>query len=183
MKKIKCAEIEELLIKKSFENLADSEKNVLKEHLKLCDQCRIFEKTLMKIHGSLELAGENVLIPNPAIWDSLVNRIKATKREQAGLLNKVWQSFVASFKIKIPVYKVVLGIVAVFLIFYSLESLNFFGREKNSTLLKPFQTEKLGLDSTTVLEYINLIEKQKIGRSIRDDSLLISFIVTLDEGN
>ena len=84
-KKMKCDEIEFLLIKRNFDEPTMKESLLVEEHLENCSSCRNYQKTLSNLQESMKETLEGP-VPDPAIRKRVVKRMEALKPEQAGMI-------------------------------------------------------------------------------------------------
>src|SRR5574341_570208 len=74
-----CAEMQNLLIKKDFDELTERENFLIAEHVQHCEGCRAFQSALIQIQYSMQPGDDEPLAPDPAIRRNLRNRIQASK--------------------------------------------------------------------------------------------------------
>lgn len=176
--KISCSEIEELLIKqKMLENdLKISESEALKTHLATCKKCAKYQNILLNMERSVDIENEFRLAPNSEIKENLSARLRSKniRDQKAGSGQKIFFDFL---RVKVPVYQAAVGMLLLFLVFYAVSDFGL-GNQKESDTTSRAQIERPIADSLTMMQNIRLLESQKLGRNIKEDSLLIRFIVT-----
>jgi len=176
--KISCSEIERLLIKQRIlENeLKTAESEVLKTHLATCEECAKYQSVLLNVGHLVDIENEFRLAPNSEIKENLSARLRAKNR---GVPNadSTQKSFFDFLKIKIPVYQAAVGTLLLFLVFYAVSDFGFGNQEKLDSSPATFNERPI-VDSLTMIQNIRLLESQKLGKNIEEDSLLIGFIVT-----
>ena len=70
-----------------------------------------------------------------------------------------------------------MGTLLLFLVFYAVSDFGFGNQEKLDSSPATFNERPI-VDSLTMIQNIRLLESQKLGKNIEEDSLLIRFIVT-----
>ncbi len=176
--KIRCSEIEELLIKqKIVENdLKTAESEALKTHLATCEECAKYQRVLLNVSHLVAIENEFGLAPNSELKEDLSGRLRA-KNIRVPKTDSTQKSFLDFLKIKIPVYQAAVGTLLLFLFFYAVSDFGLGNEERLDTTSRA-QIERSIVDSLTMMQNIRLLESQKLGRNIKEDSLLIRFIVT-----
>ncbi len=175
-----CVEVQDLLIKRDFAELAVPESMALTEHLQECEACRAFQNVLLKMQQAIQPAAVESLAPDPAIRQNLRNSIHLAQpaRHASPGLSEIWHAILDILKLRIPVYQAVLGMAMIFAIFIGIDKLNARGERE---MLKRLQIEQSGkqiIAPSAVSPHIAQIDSQKIGRSVAEDSLLMRFMVT-----
>jgi hypothetical protein len=176
-KNMKCDAVEFLLIKKNFDELGIQESLALEEHLKSCDSCRSYQKTLSNLQDSMR-AGTDRLAPDPAIREAVIKRMEALKPEQAGIVVRGWHYVRDLLRHRIPIYQPLLGAALVLLIFVGTKQLSIPVEEKPPDVETPVRTEMVTPAQMSVMDNLDIIKGQKIGRSAGEDTTLARFIVT-----
>ena len=176
-KKMKCDEIEFLLIKRNFDELTMKESLLVEEHLENCDSCRSYQKTLSNLQDSMKVSTET-LAPDPAIRKRVIKRMEALKPEQAGILSRGWQYASKLLQHRIPVYQPLLGAVLVVLMFVGAKQLISPAVEEPTGIQTPAPTEMVMPAQMSVMDNLGIVKAQKIGRSAGEDTTLARFIVT-----
>ncbi len=176
--KINCSEIEELLIKQTMlENyLKTPESEALKKHLANCEECVKYQSILVNVSHSVDIENEFRLSPNSQIKETLRARLR-TKNMRVAKAGSTQKGLLNFLRIKIPVYQAAVGTVLLYLVFYAVSDFSSGNEEKLDTTSRA-HIEKPIVDSLAMIQNIRLLESQKLGRNIKEDSLLIRFIVT-----
>ncbi|MFQ5641299.1 MAG: hypothetical protein ACE5IR_25250, partial [bacterium] len=119
--KVNCAEIEELLIKRSIsaENLINSEHAALKGHLTTCENCANYQSVLLNMERSVDIENEFGFIPASGIKKKLLAKLPA-QNKVVYKIDSTWRSFFDFLRIQIPVYQAILGALLIFMIFYAI---------------------------------------------------------------
>ncbi|MGB7062983.1 MAG: hypothetical protein WBF13_11610 [Candidatus Zixiibacteriota bacterium] len=165
------------MIKKNFDELTQQEGLLLEEHLKSCDLCRSYEKTLSHLQDSMRVGAEK-LAPDPAIRENIIQRMEALRPEQAGALVRGWHYVRDLLRHRIPVYQPLLGAVLVLLIFVGAKRLTLPAEKKPPDVQSLARTEIVMPTQMGVIDNLEIIKTQKIGRSAGEDTTLARFIVS-----
>jgi hypothetical protein len=175
---IDCDGIEQLLIKKSLEELTDEESRLLQKHLRSCDRCRSYQSALLKLKDSMQICTEDKLAPHPSIRETVIERMKSLKPQEAGFLGRAYQSVMRLFEYRIPLYQVLSGAVLIALIFLAVKQFSFTAEQKTTELHNVAQVETSIPAQMRVMDDLGIIDQQKIGQNVKDDTTLTRFIVT-----
>ena len=173
----KCDEIERLLIKRGFDELTQQESLLLEDHLRSCDSCRCYQNALSNLQDSMRIGTEK-LAPDPAIRESIIRRMEALRPRQAGIAVRGWHHIRDLLQHRIPVYQPVLGAVLVLLIFTVVKHLSMPTEEEPLDVQTLVQTEIVMPTQLSVIDNLEIIKAQKIGRSAGEDTTLARFIVS-----
>jgi hypothetical protein len=176
-KKMKCDEIEFLLIKRNFDELTTKESLLVEEHLESCDSCRSYQKILSNLQDSMKVSAER-LVPDPAIRENIIQRMEALGPRQPGIVARGWHYLGDLLKRRIPVYQPLLGALLILLIFLGTKQLSAPVEEKRADIQAPVGTEVLIPAQMSVMDDLGIVKAQKIGRSAGEDTTLARFIVT-----
>jgi len=175
---IRCEDIEGLLIRQNFEDLTGNEKSLLQEHVKTCNQCRNYQHHLMNFQNSMAISKKSQLRPDPVIRQTLMDRMNALKPKNYRIVDSLWQRLLNILEYRIPVYQGLIGIACCLLIFVGINYFSFSNQPHSESL----QYTKMMADTTfyqiNVIENLQIIEQQKIGKNISEDTLLTRFIVS-----
>ena len=174
---MRCDDMERLLIKKNFDELTQQESLLVEGHLKSCDLCRSYGKTLSHLQDSMRIGTEK-LAPDPAIRESIIQRMKALRPERARIVAGGWHYIRDLLKHRIPVYQPLLGAVLVLLIFAGAKQLSLPTEERPSDVQSLVETEIVMPAQLSVMDNLEIIRGQRIGRSAGEDTTLARFIVT-----
>ncbi len=104
--------------------------------------------------------------------------MKSRQPKRISFVQVIWQKLLGMLQYRIPVYQGVIGMAVSLLIFLAV---NFFSiSTKHHPIASP-EFRAMGEVAATQLNVINsleIIEQQKIGRSVSEDTLLTRFVVT-----
>ncbi len=175
---MKCEAVEQLLIKQGIERLSADENSLLQNHLKTCIHCQEYQNQLVSIRSSITINQKSPLKPDPAIHQSLMNRMKTLKPNKQWFFDSFWQRLLNVLEYRIPVYQGLIGLACSLLIFVVI---NYFSFSSQHQAVTP-QYEMRMADTTfyqlNVIKNLQIIEQQKIGKNVSEDSLLTRFIVS-----
>lgn len=175
---IKCEDIQDLLIKENIENLSIEETSLLKIHIKTCKYCQKYQQDLAYFQKSIPISQTSPLKPDPAIRRLVLKRLLKRKPDQQGILNLVWQWISKILEYRIPVYQGLIGVVCGLLIFIMIRNFFILNQHESKRTIYRLQTADTTVYQINVIKNLQIIEHQKIGRSIGEDSLLTRFVVT-----
>ncbi len=173
-----CNEIEELLIQQNLETLSAAEHRLLQQHLKTCTHCKHYTRQLANLQSSLNIDQHSPLKPDPSIRNSVIKKMLRRKLALAGILNSLWQWTSKILEYRIPVYQGLIGVACGLLIFILIRyfpASNQSGMERSHNQLPAADTT---LYQINVIKNLQIIEQQKIGKNVKEDSLLTRFIVS-----
>jgi hypothetical protein len=175
---VNCDEIERLLIQRHFDEITQNQSLLVEEHLKSCDQCRSYQKILLSLQESMQIDAEDKLAPDPAIRQNIVQRMKTVKAQETGIFASGWHYIRSIFEYRIPVYQALFGVVLIALIFFAVKQYS------SSTNQGPSEPRDLAHIETplpaqmSVIDNLEIVKQQKIGRSVGEDITLTRFIVS-----
>ena len=177
-RKIKCEDIEKLLIKQEIENLSREERNLIQQHVQTCINCQDYQTQLASIENSMEINQSSLLQPDPAIRQKLINRFEVLKAKKHRFINIIWQSLLSMLEYRIPVYQGLIGVASFILIFVVIHSSSFSFRHQADRLNYTPMMADTTFSEINVIKNLQIIEHQKIGKNVNEDSLLTRFIVS-----
>jgi len=175
-----CDDIEQLLIKKDIDELTPDENLLVEKHLKICERCRSYQSTLSSMQNSMQISSEKKLVPDPAIRQNILQRMKALRPQETGIFKSGWGYFRSILEYRIPVYQTLLIVVLIPVIFFAVNQLFLTPDWEPEKLQGVAQMEPLVSSQMGVLDNLDIIDQQKIGISVREDTSLTRFIVTIE---
>ncbi len=175
-----CDDVEELLIKKEIDKLTPDENLLVEKHLKFCERCRTYQSTLSSLQNSMQISPDEKLTPDPAIRQNIIQKMKALKPEEKGIFKSGWQYIRTALEYRIPVYQTLLIVVLIPFIFFAVDQLFLTPDHEPENLQGIAQIEPLVSSQIGVLDNLDVIDQQKIGISVREDTSLTRFIVTIE---
>jgi anti-sigma factor RsiW len=173
-----CQQVEELLMRQLFGELTANETQELNNHLTICAHCQSYRRRLTSFQQSINIKNSRSIRPNPAIRKRIIQKVKCLHPKRASFLQIMWQKMVGMLQYRIPVYQGFIGMAVSLLIFLAI---NYFSiSAKHHPITSP-ESRAMGEVTATQLNVINSLEiigQQKIGKSVNEDTLLTRFIVT-----
>jgi hypothetical protein len=173
-----CDDIERLLTNRIFDKLTQDENLLVEEHLKSCDRCQSYQNALLNLQSSMEIGPEHELTPDPAIRENIIQRMKTLNPVETGIFAKSWHYVRNVFEYRVPVYQALSGLVLIALIYLTVGQLSFSPGRKPSEPQSSAQMETPTPTQMRVVDNLDIIDLQKIGQNVKDDTTLTRFIVT-----
>jgi hypothetical protein len=167
-----CADIEKLLIKNNDEELSKAEHLLLQQHLQNCDQCQNFQRILTNMQSAMQI-NKDRLIPDPSIRLNIIRQMK----KKGDIFSVVWNYLKRALDYRIPVYQGLIGIGTCLLIVVAAHYLPFGYQQDRIESLSDVQFKDVAINQINVLSELTIIEQQKIGINVNEDTLLTKFIV------
>jgi hypothetical protein len=175
---VKCDAVEELLIKQNFERLSEDENTVLQNHLKTCNHCQNYQNQFASLQSSIKISEKSPLKPDPAIRQSLLNRMEALKPRKHRVIDSLWQKLLNLLEYRISVYQGLIGLACSILIFVVVHYLSFPNQHQPGSTRYELSIADTTFYQINVIKNLQIIKEQKIGKNVREDSLLTRFIVS-----
>jgi hypothetical protein len=175
---MKCDEIEGLLIQRHFDQITKDQSLLVEKHLKSCDRCRNYQKILSGLQESMTIGTKDKLVPDPAIRENVIRRMKTVKTQPANIFENTWQSAKRMFEYRVPVYQALFTVALITLIYLGIRQMNF---STNQEVPSPQNVIHLQVPIPTelsVIDNLEIVKQQKIGRSVSEDITLTRFIVS-----
>jgi len=119
------------------------------------------------------------LRPDPMTRQSLINRMDRLKPNKYRFFNLLWQRLLSMLEYRIPVYQGLIGVACCLLIFVVIHSFSRSSQPQSGS----FKYYSQMIADTTfsqinVIKNLQIIEQQKIGKNVSEDTLLTRFIVS-----
>jgi hypothetical protein len=175
---MECDDIERLLTNRIFDKLTQDENLLVEEHLKSCDRCQSYQNILLNLQNSMRVDVGEKLTPDPAIRENIIRRMKTLKPMDTGIFAKSWHYVRNVFEYRVPVYQALSGLVLIALIYLMVGQLSFSPDRKTPELQSFAQIETSIPAQMRVMDDLGIIDQQKIGQNVKDDTTLTRFIVT-----
>jgi len=165
-----CVKIQDLLVRRSLQTLSEAEEKAITAHTGRCEQCRHFAQVLTKMSSTARL-DRDAARPTPAIRRRL---FAAAPKKSSTFAN--WLDAAAGLlRYRIPLYQILIAFsILTALFFYA-------GRFDPAKEKAPPAGSPVVLSAEGVLALRNLqwLEGQKIGQSIREDTLITQWLYSL----
>jgi len=173
-----CDEMESLLIKENLDELTTDENLLIKIHLKSCEHCRSFKNALLDLQNSMRIGAKQKPVPHPAIRQNIIRQMKTKKAKEAGVFKSGWQYIRGILEYRIPVYQALFSVALILLFSLGIRQLPF-PIEKKPQEQRGFAQLDVPISSQmNVIESLEIIDNQKIGRNAQEDSSLTQFILS-----
>ena len=173
---VSCNVVERLLIKRSFDELTEQENLILQDHLASCDRCRSYQNTLSNFRKAVQNGASRCPVPDPAIRHTLLQQVKTLKVSINKPKGNVWQWLRNALEYRIPGYQAVVGGVFILFLALALGKNSILISRGDEKLFEVYQIEAPFLETMNVMNKLELIDQQKIGRNAKEDSSLTQFI-------
>jgi hypothetical protein len=111
-----CRQIKKLLLEKPLDSASETEKSLISRHLSVCQNCRQYQLLLSNMEKTLAQSAENIPIPDPEIYHSLIDRWRAVHQKPDRKMRTFIQTMKELLSYRIPVYQAVLGLVMAFIL-------------------------------------------------------------------
>lgn len=175
IQRIQCPNIENWISKKFAGDLNAEENSLLSEHLLQCRSCRRAVTLAENLFESLHFSRDTSLTPDPGIRQKLRKRVKQLKQNEKPAPQTPLSFVINLLKIRVPVYQAVIGMI----IFLGILLYSNYLTIPNSNPLSEAPESVQYADSTGLVDTIRTSTPEKVGRSIREDSLLAKFFMTV----
>lgn len=175
---MRCDKIERLLVNRLLGDLTTDENLSVEGHLRICPQCRSYQIALLNMQNAMQAEGEKRLTPDPAIRENVIRRMRAARSREAGILGNVLGSFRRAFAYRIPVYQAALGVALIVVMSLTLRHLPSSALQEPSEVRPLVRLEMPPPSEISVLDNLEVVRQQKIGRSVREDTTLTRFVVS-----
>jgi predicted anti-sigma-YlaC factor YlaD len=173
-----CDQVEKLLVSRTCDRLTEGEEQRIREHLAICARCRDYQTALDDVVKAVKPQDEGKLVPNPAIRENILERMRMLKPEEIGIPRKTWEFARSAFAHPIPVYQAVLGAALIFLLSLGLRHLPSSAVREVSPP-RPLVRMETSLPSQLgVIDNLEIVKHQRIGQSVAEDTALTRFIVS-----
>lgn len=172
IKHIGCKEMDELITKEISNTLPRRERAAYQRHLKHCPECAHTVQMMAELPGHLQ---EMTLQPNPHIQQQLRERMRrksALKKSGLGMPAGFLLDF---FRVRVPVYQAALAIGVFIMALAFANNITINNDPPNINMAHQAQIA----DTTLILDTLSTVIPEKVGRNIKEDSLLARFIMTV----
>ncbi len=174
-----CEKTERLLVEKQHKKITESDIRFIKNHLSSCSLCQNYQTTLQTIEHAVQIDPNLELTPDPLIRNNIIKKMKSLKPEKVTLAEKIWFGLKHILAYRIPVYQACFGAVSVILIVFLINKLPM-GIDQDFPGQQEY-TQPSGLipAQTNAIKNLEIINRQQIGRNVKEDTLLTKFIVNV----
>ncbi|MBN2089917.1 zf-HC2 domain-containing protein [candidate division KSB1 bacterium] len=174
-----CEVIQGLLIQKNFDELSPGQKEVVETHLQTCSGCHHFQSVLIKMNALSDFRNENKLVPPEIIYQRLKQRVIAKQKANIPIFQQGRELLKNLMNYRIPAYQVILAGVMILLIFFISRQITFEDKFKTPISPSVSMVEMPVVETMQVLNPHDVLRKQIIGQSVKEDTALYRFIITV----
>ncbi|MCU0645923.1 MAG: zf-HC2 domain-containing protein [bacterium] len=173
-----CEHAEELLVRQIFEDLTENETQDLNDHLKICMHCQSYRLQLTSFQQSINIENSRLLKPDPAIRKRIIRQMKSWQPKRISFVQVIWQRLLGMLQYRIPVYQGVIGMAVSLLIFLAVNYFSISTKHAPKVAPEFHAMKEVAATQVNVINSLDILEQQKIGRSAIEDTSLTRFIVT-----
>ena len=98
--------------------------------------------------------------------------MRADRSARAGVLRIFWRPVLGIFRFRIPVYQAAAGVAIIFAAFFALDRFDISDHRADFRSERASQTEEPIIVPNNILDHLGMIDEQKIGQTVGEDSLL-----------
>lgn len=177
--KMTCQDFKNLIIQSGYEDLNAEELQSIQHHVQTCASCRAFEKLVTGIQNAPDTENDCEISPDRSIYKHLYHRMKALTTSNQTILRQWWYSVKNLLEHRIPVYQAVSGAIIFFICIFVFQHITptKYSHGTSSINIAPIDTVLYRSNGT--VKDIDSIQTKKIGRSVKEDSALAKFIMTM----
>ena len=178
-KDLKCADIEYLLFTKELNELTEDEVLSVKEHMKTCKKCRIYQRIVEEFDKALAVPAEGGLVPNSAIYVTALSKMKKRKEKKESAATGVLQFIFDVLRYRIPLYQAAMATAVVVFLSLTINQFTLSDKYREVRISETFQSKAVTVDTVEILKDILKLDSQNVGRNAKEDSFLTQFIYTI----
>jgi hypothetical protein len=177
-KKRDCDFVNDLLIKQNCgDKLFESEIEIIKDHLSRCEECREYDEIVKTIAGSQELQSVDLTSVEKAVKNAMLASGKKTiPLKLPKLIRDLIMGF---FRYRIPVYQSVLAVCIALLFIYQITMVSNNVSGETSKMADSLVSTVIPEKFSYCIDNIDIIESQRVGESVEEDSSLLKFTYTV----
>ena len=165
---ISCKEVQDLLLDRNKGEIPSS----IKEHIESCQNCKEFQILLVDISDATQLKAEKTLRPDPKTIKTLRKEFKKQTTP-----NPYFQSILALFQKRIPVYQVLLAMFMAAIFYFTFVRIDL-SKPHSGVVKLSTQIEGQTIQSAE-FPTIPIDQDQQVGISLKEDSVLAKFRVSI----
>lgn len=173
-----CEQAKELLVRQIFEDLNGNETQELTDHLKICEHCQSYCRQLTSFQQSMDIENSRLLKPDPAIRQKIIQQMNSRQPKRISFVQVIWQRLLGMLRYRIPVYQGVIGMAVSLLIFLAVHNFSISTKHASKVAPEFHGMKEVAATQVNVINSLDILEQQKIGRSAIEDTALTRFIVT-----
>ncbi len=168
--------MENLIIRSEFENLTAAETEALKKHVPDCPDCQKLQGQMAHVRLALKSQPATSLKPRPEIRFNLIKHLQPAPSPNKKTRAKIGHKLLAVFEYRIPVYQGLIALVMMFFIFILSNRFNSSVDQSRTGFSQYAQTDTVRSSQMNIMDDLSLIENQRFGKSVSEDSMLIKFL-------
>lgn len=170
-----CRLVRQLILSDPY-TLSEIEKDEIDNHLRICDRCKKYSEFQMRLAKNLNTLPDNELIPDPNIKANLFQKM-ASKKE-GFLPADFYQRLRTLVDYRIPVYQAALAVFFAFVIYFGISTVSDSQIHYSNVAQEMISFSDSSAINLNIIENLNSIRNQNIGRNVAGDSILANFIVS-----
>ncbi|MCI0513483.1 zf-HC2 domain-containing protein [candidate division KSB1 bacterium] len=169
-RKMQCREFEKILTNVDEKNITAEMNRQMKAHLQTCENCQNYQKNLINIKHQLQTPQ---MTPDPEIKKRVLNHQQAL---HPNMFRRLIQTAHDFLEYRIPLYQVVFTTISILLLIFMVDRLFLERHHILKTTAPSTKIEASLLEPTNMLNIQSIMDRQKIGRNVREDSVLARYI-------
>jgi len=170
-----CGLVRQLILSDPH-TLSEIEKDEIDNHLRICDRCTKYTEFQMRLVKNLNTLPDNELIPDPDIKANLSQKIASKKKRV--LPAHFYQRLRTLVDYRIPVYQAALAVFFAFIVYFGINALSQSQIHYSNVSQEMISFSDSSAINLNIIENLNSIRNQNIGRNVAGDSILANFIVS-----
>jgi predicted anti-sigma-YlaC factor YlaD len=174
-----CEVIQALIIQKNFDELTHTQNESVESHLKTCRTCQNFQKVLLKMNELTDYKEEKAVSLPVTTYQNLRQRVAAKKKSNISIFQQSWEWLKNILDYRVPVYQIVFGGVMILMIFFISRQVSYEDKYEIPVSPSISTLETPVVETMQVLNPHEVLEKQMIGQSVKEDTALYRFLVTV----
>jgi hypothetical protein len=173
MDKKQCKAIQAILIQRCYDDIAQDDWQRVEKHLAGCETCQKFQQVLAAVAQSQKIETMETTAEAEHVKQSVVKALK--KRNQTKAVQKTWALILGLLKYKIPLYQSLTVVIILFIFFLQRTHLPTGEQEGDRQITDSLQTAPVPDKFSYIIDNIEIIEAQRVGEAVKDDSALFEF--------
>ena len=166
-----CREFRQLFMQKNISDFSRREKREAANHLKDCDECNAFYKSIESISNALSYS--DTLKPEPDIVQEHL-KTRQSKSFLHGFFMNILYLTKHILDIRVPVYQIALLTVLVIGVRYSYDM---YSNSQFDVSIEEESLRETAIYSLHITEYLDMVQNQQIGSNLKEDSTLTEMYV------
>jgi len=171
-----CRSFEDLLIWQTVDFINEEQAEKLNQHLKACTACQQFQSLLFATSSAMKIKEKTNFVPDANIRQAVIQKMTQHQIKAATFLQAMLQTIWKLLEYRIPVYQGILGIILVTCLIWGALNLPFWSQPPYRQVRNQSWQENIQLDQRNGLNTLDILEAQKVGKSVSEDTMLIKFL-------